>query len=70
MMITDPEFAQDVTRRHFFKECGVGVGKVALASLLMQRAAGAAGGSPVVGTNPMAPKSPHYPARAKAVIHL
>ncbi len=70
MMITNPEFAQDVTRRHFFKDCGVGVGKVALASLLMQQSAGAAGASTPVAANPMAPKSPHYPARAKAVIHL
>ncbi len=29
------------TRRHFFRECGVGVGKIALASLLVGTAAGA-----------------------------
>ncbi len=34
-----------VTRRHFFGECGVGVGKIALASLLAESLAGRAGGS-------------------------
>ena len=30
-----------VTRRHFFRDCGVGVGKIALASLLAERLASA-----------------------------
>src|SRR5205814_121424 len=70
-----------ITRRHFFQECGVGVGKIALASLLAEAAgtnafrAAAAGrpsldnapGSPV---NPLAPRRPHFAPKAKRVIHL
>ena len=53
------------TRRHFFRECGVGVGKIALASLLCGRAAQAS--TPV---NPLAPKPSHFEAKAKHVIYL
>jgi len=56
-----------ITRRHFFRECGVGVGKIALASLLtggLARRAGAA------GANLLAVKSPHFTPKAKHVIHL
>src|SRR6266581_264751 len=64
-----------ITRRHFFRECGVGVGKIALASLLSgastDRAPAALGanapGSPV---NPLAPRPPHFAPKAKRIIHL
>ena len=55
----------NVARRHFLKDCGVGLGKVALASLL--------GGSALRADdrkNLLAAKAPQYPAKAKAVIHL
>ncbi len=59
---------RNITRRHFFRDCGVGVGKIALASLLTnpfsERARGRA------PANPLAPKPPHFRARAKHVIHL
>ncbi len=58
----------DITRRHFFAECGVGVGKIALASLLtgaLPRPARAAD-----APNPLAPKWPHFAPKAKRVIHL
>src|SRR4051794_19371806 len=58
-----------ITRRHFFRECGVGVGKIALASLLtgsLAHRAFAASSAPPV----MTPRPPHYAAKAKAVIHL
>ncbi|MBM3981228.1 MAG: DUF1501 domain-containing protein [Planctomycetes bacterium] len=51
----------DITRRHFFRDCGYGVGKAALASLLVREARGA---------DALAPKKPHFPGKAKAVIHL
>ena len=35
----------DRTRRHFFKDCGIGVGKIALASMLANDALGASGKS-------------------------
>jgi hypothetical protein len=53
----------EITRRHFFRECGVGLGKVALASLLTE---GAARPAAAAG----AARQPHYPPRARAVIHL
>ncbi len=56
----------DLSRRHFFRDCGYGVGKAALASLL----AGSARASAQPAAGPMAPKPPHFPGKAKAVIHL
>jgi len=52
------------TRRHFFRDCGVGVGSMALSALLA-RDAGAK-----ERTDPLAPKKPHFDAKAKAVIFL
>jgi hypothetical protein len=57
------------TRRHFFRECGVGVGKFALASLLTGGLSRQALAAPEAA-NPLAAKLPHFPAKAKAVIHL
>ncbi len=59
-----------VTRRHFFKECGVGVGKIALASLLTDALRGGASAATVSGAGPMAPKAAHFAPKARAVIHL
>ncbi|HEV3256871.1 MAG TPA: DUF1501 domain-containing protein, partial [Gemmataceae bacterium] len=57
----------NITRRHFFRECGVGVGKIALASLLT----GAVARRTMAGTaNALAAKSPHFAPKAKHVIHL
>ena len=62
----------DITRRHFFRDCGYGVGKAALASLLCAnaRAAEDRGDKPRGSQDPLAPKKPHFPGKAKAVIHL
>jgi len=60
-----------VTRRHFFRECGVGVGKIALASILaesMAKPASASTSSPA--PDPLRPRAAHFPAKAKRVIHL
>ena len=56
------------TRRHFFSECGLGVGKMALAGLLARDAIAAEG--PRAITGPLAPKPPHFPGKARAVIQL
>ncbi len=48
-------------RRQFFTRCGLGLGQMALASLLAEAQ------SP---NDPLAPKKPHFPAKAKRVIHL
>jgi hypothetical protein len=54
-----------VTRRHFFNDCAVGIGSLALATLLGDRTI-AAGSE----ANPLAPRKPHFPGRAKRVIYL
>jgi hypothetical protein len=46
------------TRRHFFQDCGAGIGKAALATLFGTAAA------------PAAPRGPHYAPKAKNVIFL
>ena len=55
--------SSQITRRHFFHDCAIGTGKIALASLLAESARGAAGGPNVAAT-------PHARPKAKAVIHL
>jgi Protein of unknown function (DUF1501) len=54
------------TRRQFFRDCGVGVGAMGLASLLNERLFAA----PVAADDPLAPKRPHFPAKAKSIIYL
>jgi hypothetical protein len=56
------------TRRHFFKDCALGVGKIALASLLAEGAVSAQQTPRVV--NPLAPRRPHHPAKVKSVIYM
>jgi hypothetical protein len=53
-----------ITRRWFFRDCAVGLGAIALGQLLRQN------GYAVDATNPLAPKQPHYPGKAKRVIFL
>jgi uncharacterized protein (DUF1501 family) len=62
--------AAAVARRHFFRECGIGVGKIALAGLLTDALTGKTFGSPGDGPNPLVPRSPHFAPKAKRVIHL
>ena len=52
------------TRRQFFGKCAIGLGGVALTSLLR----GNLYGAPAV--NPLAPKTPHFAPKAKRVIFL
>jgi Protein of unknown function (DUF1501) len=56
------------TRRHFFQDCALGLGSLALAQLLHESQSRAADQAPLV--NPLAPKKGHFPARAKHVIFL
>jgi len=69
-MDSNPEAAlAGLTRRHFFSRCGVGLGSIALASLLDRSVARAGTGS-VSGAHPLAPKATHFRPRAKNVIYL
>ncbi len=65
--MNDPLALLQRTRRHFFRECGVGLGTVALASLL--------GEGQVRALSPsrderFGSKPGHFPAKAKSVIYL
>ncbi|MCI0419202.1 MAG: DUF1501 domain-containing protein [Acidobacteria bacterium] len=58
----------ETTRRHFFGQCAVGLGQIALASLLRDgEMHGAQRTQPV---NPRASKPPHFAPKAKSVIYL
>lgn len=58
--------AQVAARRWFLKQCGVGLGAMGLGSLLGQQGFAA----PAALTGPLAPKPPHYSAKAKNIIFL
>jgi hypothetical protein len=64
----------DVTRRYFFRQCKVGLGSLALATLLSDRWLGAEDSRPGPGAagsaSPPGSKPGHFPARARSVIYL
>jgi hypothetical protein len=60
------EHRRNLTRRWFFKECGVGLAGTALAHQLGHRESAA----PATSGAPSSAKPPHFPARAKRVIYL
>jgi hypothetical protein len=63
-----PHVEWAVTRRDFFLRAGLGFGSLALSSLLNSPAQG---DSPELDPlHPLAPRPPHFPARADAVIFL
>jgi hypothetical protein len=57
-----------LARRWFLRECGVGLGAMALGQLLGSPTRAADSSATLV--NPLAPKQPHHTARAKRVIYL
>lgn len=60
---------QHLTRRHLFSRCSVGLGSIALSSLMSERGLGSALQKPKM-QNPLEPKRTHFPAKAKNVIFL
>lgn len=61
----------DSTRRHFFADCGIGIGKMALAGLLAETVpATAAGAVSAPAASPLDARPAHFPGKAKAVIQL
>src|ERR687891_2356914 len=52
-----------LTRREVLNRCGMGFGALMASTLL-------AGGSALASANPLAPRRPHFAARAKRVIHF
>jgi hypothetical protein len=62
--LPENEQAEHLSRRWFIEQCGVGMGALALNHLL------AGSGYAQQATNPLAPKKPHHPPKAKNVIFL
>jgi hypothetical protein len=64
--MTDRETLQtQISRRWFLEQCGVGLGSMALSSLMNSSAVAAP-----AAADPFAPKQPHHTAKAKHVIFL
>ena len=68
--MTIDDFQLEQTRRHFFRDCGIGVGKIALASLLAEPTSADVIKSDTEYVSPFAPRKPHFAAQAKRVIYL
>lgn len=60
------ESLREQTRRHFFGQCGLGLGTMALGGLLADETQGAS----VPALSPLAPRASHFAPRAKAVIYM
>src|ERR1700741_3748975 len=60
------EVGKLVSRRWFFKQCGMGLGTIALSELLNNSLASAA----ALGSTPLAPKLAPFAPKAKRVIYL
>jgi uncharacterized protein (DUF1501 family) len=59
-----------LSRRWFLRDCGIGLGKLGLAALLTDAFTSRALSAVKAPADPMLPKPPHFPGKAKAVIHL
>jgi hypothetical protein len=57
-----------LTRRQFLNRVGLGLGALSLAALLDPYDLSAAPAAPAI--NPLMPRAPHFPGKAKAVIHI
>src|SRR2546422_9477962 len=70
--LADRFVAEHFTRRDFLSQCGMGMGALAFTQLMS-----GIGFAPVANAaeeiseiNPLAPRRPHFPAKAKRVIHI
>src|SRR5438105_3087658 len=64
---------REMTRRYFLQSAGLSLGSVALAALLNDRllsSRASADGLDIDALNPLAPKPPHFAAKAKRIIYL
>ncbi|HXG47536.1 MAG TPA: DUF1501 domain-containing protein [Methylomirabilota bacterium] len=66
--VTEAEHLHALTRRHFFSRCALGLGSIALGSLLDRRPA-MAQGTPS-SAHPLAPRPSMFRPRAKNIIYL
>ncbi len=60
-----PDPLLDRTRRQLFRDCAIGMGSLALSSLLA-----GAGRVPGPEADPMAARKPHFAPKAKRIIYL
>ena len=58
-------FRRIQTRRKFFRDAAGGIGTIGLANLLGQE-----GRAATIAANPLAPRKPHFPGKAKNLIFL
>lgn len=63
------QLATQIKRRWFFRDCGVGLAAMAAGSLMAKESIGFAS-EKSVAESPLAPREPHYPAKAKRVIYM
>jgi len=64
------ERARYLSRRWFFRDCTLGLGSIALASMMAEKAAAAASTAPPKAVDPLLPRKPHFAPKAKSVIYL
>src|SRR6476659_1015500 len=60
----DPTILREITRRHFFKQSGFGIGGVALSTLLNDRLFAQQPDTPFTA------RAPHFAPKAKQIIYL
>jgi uncharacterized protein DUF1501 len=60
----DTRILRAITRRHFFKQSGFGIGGLALSTLIDERLFAAQ------AVDPLAPKPPHFAPKAKNIVYL
>jgi hypothetical protein len=59
-----------LTRRNFLAKCGMGMGAVSLAALFGETSLLLPSAQAAPNVNPLSPKGPPFPARAKRVVHF
>src|SRR5215510_10777762 len=60
----------NITRRHFLQDCRIGLGGMALASLLAEGGRQAAAAERTPSSDPLAPLPTHFPPKAKNIIFM
>src|ERR1039458_1784230 len=65
MTMDSDQFRRIQTRRSFFDQCAGGIGIAALAQLMERE-----GRTAAADVNPLAPRKPHFPAKAKNIIFM
>jgi Protein of unknown function (DUF1501) len=64
------ERARYLSRRWFFRDCTLGLGSIALASMMAENASAAAATAAPKAVDPLLPRKPHFAPKAKSVIYL